>query len=79
MCNCGEPIKAKGLCSKHYLADYRQRKVQGLIKKTPIDLVIEATYSNGKTCGVPKCEQPKRAKSLCTKHYFQLRRSDASL
>ena len=79
MCHCGKPIKAKNLCSKHYLADYRQRKLQGLIKKTPIDLVIEATYSNGPVCGVPKCGDKSRAKSLCTKHYFQLRRSDASL
>lgn len=76
MCHCGEPIKAKGLCSKHYLADYRNRKLQGLIKKTPISLVIEATYSNGQICGVPNCEQPKRAKNLCTKHYFQLRRAE---
>ncbi len=76
MCHCGEPIKAKNLCSKHYLADYRSRKVQGLIKKTPISLVIEATYTNGKTCGVPNCEQQVRAKSLCTKHYFQLRRAE---
>ena len=74
MCHCGEPIKAKNLCSKHYLADYRSRKVQGLIKKTPISLVIEATYKDGKTCGV--CGEPKRAKNLCTKHYFQLRRAE---
>jgi hypothetical protein len=34
MCHCGEEEKAKGLCSRHYLADYRIRKSQGLIKKT---------------------------------------------
>jgi len=79
MCHCGEIIKAKGLCSKHYLADYRSRKLQGLIKKTSLDLVIEGTYSNGDICGVDGCNEAKRAKSLCTKHYFQLRRSNASL
>jgi hypothetical protein len=72
MCNCGEPIKAKGLCSKHYLADYRQRKLQGLIKKTPLIDLVEATYKDTPNCGV--CGEPKRAKNLCTKHYFQLRR-----
>jgi hypothetical protein len=74
MCYCGEPTKAKDLCSKHYLADYRQRKQQGQIKKTPIILLIEATYKDTPTCGV--CGEPKRAKNLCTKHYFQLRRAD---
>lgn len=75
MCECGQPIKAKGLCPKHYLADYRKRKQQGLIKKTPIILLIEATYKDSKTCGVPDCQDKTRAKNLCTKHYFQLRRS----
>lgn len=74
MCHCGEPTKAKGLCSKHYLADYRQRKQQGLIKKTPIILLVEATYKDTPNCGV--CGEPKRAKNLCTKHYFQLRRAE---
>jgi hypothetical protein len=73
MCHCGEPSKAKGLCSRHYLADYRVRKAQGLIKKTPIIDLIEATYKDSATCGV--CGDPKRALNLCTKHYFQLRRS----
>lgn len=74
-CQCGDPVKAKGLCNKHYLADYRKRKEQGLIKKTPVSLLIEATYSNADVCGVPNCGETKRALSLCTKHYFQLRRT----
>ena len=74
MCHCGEECKAKGLCSKHYLADYRSRKSQGLIKKTPVIELIEATYKDTPNCGV--CGEPKRALNLCTKHYFQLRRAE---
>jgi hypothetical protein len=74
MCHCGDPIKAKGLCSKHYLADYRIRKSQGLINKIPTILLVEATYNDTPTCGI--CGEPKRAKNLCTKHYFQMRRAD---
>jgi hypothetical protein len=73
MCHCGEEEKAKGLCSRHYLADYRIRKSQGLIKKTETILLVEATYNDTPTCGI--CGDTKRAKNLCTKHYFQLRRS----
>jgi len=73
MCYCGKPIKAKGLCSKHYLADYRLRKEQGLIKKTELILLVEATYKDTPNCGI--CGDTKRAKNLCTKHYFQLRRA----
>jgi hypothetical protein len=46
-------------------------------KKTAVIDLIEATYKDTPNCGV--CGEPKRAKNLCTKHYFQLRRSDASL
>lgn len=77
MCHCGQEVKAKGLCSKHYLADYRQRKLQGVIKKTPLIELIEATYKDTPICGVPECGDKSRAKSLCTKHYFQLRRAHA--
>lgn len=74
-CQCGDPVKAKGLCNKHYLADYRKRKEQGLIKKTSLTVLTDATYTDGPVCGVPNCGKSKRALSLCTKHYFQLRRA----
>jgi len=69
---CHKPIKARGLCAKHYLADYRERKAAGEIKeKTP--LVYTSRLDN--TCTVVTCTDKTRAKGLCTKHYFQTRRA----
>jgi hypothetical protein len=73
VCNCGLPVKARGLCAKHYLADYRERKAAGEIKeKTPLtfDEVINLWQ-----CKVSGCSEKIRAKQLCTKHYFQIRRA----
>jgi len=74
-CHCGEPIKAKSLCQKHYLKDYRERKAAGQIKeKTPLtfDEQIDLWH-----CKVTGCTDKPRAKQLCTKHYFHLRREEA--
>jgi hypothetical protein len=73
-CYCGELIKAKSLCQKHYLKDYRERKAAGQIKeKTTLifDEQIDLCH-----CKVTGCEDKPRAKHLCTKHYFQLRRAN---
>jgi hypothetical protein len=74
-CYCGEPIKAKSLCQKHYLKDYRERKAAGQIKeKTTLifDEAIDLWH-----CKVTGCDDKPRAKQLCTKHYFQVRREEA--
>jgi len=72
-CHCGQPVKARNLCAKHYLADYRERKAAGQIKeKTPL---ILAEWTNDNTCLVIGCTDKHRAKGLCTKHYFQARRA----
>jgi hypothetical protein len=73
-CYCGEPIKAKSLCQKHYLKDYRERKAAGKIKeKTTLifDEQIDLWH-----CKVTGCDDKPRAKQLCTKHYFQQRRAN---
>ena len=73
-CYCGEPIKAKSLCQKHYLKNYRERKAAGQIKeKTTLifDEQIDLWH-----CKVTGCDDKPRAKQLCTKHYFQLRRAN---
>jgi len=72
-CHCGQPVKARNLCAKHYLADYRIRKTAGQIKeKTPLifDEIIDLFC-----CKVKGCSENTRAKQLCTKHYFQARRA----
>ncbi len=72
-CHCGQPVKARNLCAKHYLADYRDRKAAGQIKeKTPLifDEVVDPWQ-----CKVKGCSEKPRAKQLCTKHYFQARRA----
>jgi hypothetical protein len=78
-CDCGQPLKAKGLCAKHYLAAYRERKAKGEIVKIPIQelLLTQAharvyTYT---TCAIKDCGGKIRAKSLCSKHYLQLNRA----
>ena len=72
-CYCGNPVKAKGLCQKHYLADYRARKNRGELIKTPLVL----TERTDKTaCAVEGCQDRHRAKGYCTKHYFQARRGN---
>ena len=79
MCYCGLPVKAKGLCSKHYLADYRERKEAGLIVKTSMGAILIAETmirsADDKTCGVPLCNERLKAKNLCAKHYLRLNRA----
>lgn len=76
-CHCGEPIKAKSLCQKHYLKDYRERKAAGKIKeKQPLTFTVRADKTR---CAVVDCYDKPRAKQLCTKHYFQVRREEAKL
>ena len=68
--NCGLPVKARGLCAKHYLADYRERVAAGEVeKKKPLTFDLEKSG-----CTVIGCYDKHRAKGLCTKHYFQVRR-----
>jgi len=44
-CHCGEPIKAKSLCQKHYLKDYRERKAAGKIKeKQPLTFTVRPSW-----------------------------------
>jgi len=76
-CHCGEPIKAKSLCQKHYLKDYRERKAAGKIKeKQPLTFTVRQDKTR---CAVVDCYDKPRAKQLCTKHYFQVRREEAKL
>ncbi len=79
MCYCGLPVKAKGLCSKHYLTDYRRRKEAGEIVKTSMGAILIAEtmkrLPGDKTCGVPLCNDPLKAKNLCAKHYLRLNRA----
>lgn len=78
-CDCGSPIKAKGLCAKHYLAAYRKRKEAGEIAKTPIqEIYLSQAHARVYTffvCAIPDCGDKIRAKSLCSKHYLQLNRA----
>jgi len=75
-CHCGNPVKAKGLCQKHYLADYRARKNRGELQKRPLVYTVRIDKDR---CAVVDCFDKHRAKGLCTKHYFQARRSNAAL
>jgi hypothetical protein len=72
MCHCGQPIKAKSLCQKHYLADYRARKNKGELIKQPLTFTVRADKTQ---CAVVDCFGKTRALGLCTKHYFQQRRA----
>ena len=72
MCHCGQPIKAKGLCQKHYLADYRARKNRGELQKPPLVYTVRLDKTQ---CAVVDCAGKTRALHLCTKHYFQQRRA----
>lgn len=72
-CYCGNPIKAKGLCQKHYLADYRARKNKGEIVKTALTFTVREDKTQ---CSVVDCGEKTRAKGLCVKHYFQVRRAN---
>ncbi len=81
MCYCGLPVKAKGFCSKHYLANYRERKNSGQIVKTAIQeiLLSQALIRAGKSwtgCGVVGCEELLKARGLCAKHYLRLLREE---
>ena len=82
MCYCGLPAKAKGLCSKHYLADYRRRKEAGEIVKTSMGAILIARTRTSKPgvkhtdCGVPTCDLPLKARNLCAKHYLRLNRAE---
>lgn len=59
---CGEPMIAKGYCSKHW----RQNRVTG------------ATYSTiTLRCRVPGCGNEHAAKGYCLKHYTQVQRRGA--
>lgn len=74
MCNCGQPIKARGLCAKHYLAEYRQRKANGQIPAK--QRLVYTIRLDKNRCAVVDCYDQTRAKGLCTKHYFQERRNN---
>ena len=82
MCYCGLPVKAKGLCSKHYLADYRRRKEAGEIVKTSMGAILiartrmEVPGVKFTDCGVPTCDLPPKARNLCAKHYLRLNRAE---
>jgi hypothetical protein len=84
MCFCGLPVKAKGLCAKHYLANYRERKEAGLIVKTSMGAILIAQTRSREpgvkhtTCGVPTCNLPMKARELCAKHYLRLNRLERS-
>ena len=80
MCHCGLPVKAKGLCAKHYLADYRKRKHDGKIVKTSMGAILIAQHLwsiEGKKlehCAVTLCYEPVKARGICAKHYLRLNR-----
>lgn len=81
MCHCGKPIKAKGLCSTHYLADYRRRKEAGEIVKVSLGAILIAhtlrrAEGEERNCGVIKCGLPIRSRGLCSKHYLRLNRAE---
>lgn len=71
-CHCGNSVKAKSLCQKHYLADYRARKNKGELFKRPLTFTVRADKTQ---CAVIDCFGKTRALRLCTKHYFQQRRA----
>lgn len=80
ICYCGLPVKAKGLCAKHYLADYRKRKEAGEIQKSSLGsiLIAQSLWSLEKkkldSCVVSLCYNPVKAKGVCSKHYLRLNR-----
>lgn len=82
MCYCGLPVKAKRLCAKHYLADYRRRKEAGEIVKTSLGAILIARTRTPKAdgkhtdCGVPGCDSPLKTRNLCAKHYLRLNRAE---
>jgi hypothetical protein len=84
MCYCGLPVKARQLCAKHYLADYRRRKEAGEIVKTSMGAILIAQTRTKQpgvkhtTCGVPTCDLPLKARELGAKHYLRVNRLERS-
>lgn len=73
--NCPNPIRARGLCERHY----RRFKVWGTPYQDVIDKLKEkreaaatGTYV-GKMCQVETCTKAIRAKGYCMAHYQQAR------
>jgi len=56
---CSSPVKAKGLCRKHYLRLHR----------TGSPHLKRIQFPTGVKCRVPDCYRPARARGFCTMHY----------
>lgn len=69
--DCSGEVHAKGLCSKHYLADYRRRV--GREYKSTATVRTRIRRSELPTnCTEPGCDKPHKAKGRCNAHYAKL-------
>jgi len=62
---CAAPVKARGLCNRHYL---RQRK-----HGDPATVLRAANGTFGPVCVVPECGSPHHTGGYCGKHAYRIR------
>ncbi len=68
---CDGPIKARGLCRRHYLKMWRHGNTVGIRGD-------RGPATKGRICIRPDCDEPVSSKDLCRRHYRRLRRSGSS-
>lgn len=61
---CGEPLKARGLCSRHTYQLYKHGKV----------ISAEKLHDKNRICSVPGCGRKHRSDGYCTGHLGQFRK-----
>lgn len=62
--DCGKPVKARGLCSRHTYQFYKYGKV----------ISVELLRDTDRKCSVPGCGRKHRADGYCTGHLGQFRK-----
>lgn len=61
---CDRPVRARGLCSSHYL-EKRRKAIEDGTWKPP---------SKGRTCDVPGCSRKYLSSGMCAIHYRESRK-----
>ena len=72
---CDNPVRARGLCSKHYQQKRYAEKKEAEGRDGP----RKTEKRGGQPCSVEGCDRPNYAKGMCGKHFMEWVRAKKSL